>query len=319
MHVSPVEPTLENERNPDYSRAQDQDSEAFSAFPPSSDPELAWLAMEAKPNLVNPVTEWLLQQGYLARWLSRSESTEMLKTAPQTEELENLRLVIVESGWPEAWALLKMLKIRGHQLLTVMLSTSAFCPPLDQRLLIYPDVAWPCATPEGEESQTRQDPMFFSRLGRELRRRRQNGLLTRDLLMVFAGNDHNMSEATHLLGNMINSSSLSRQKTDALYFSLREVLDNARQHGNRGSTEALIRVEFQESAEKICITVQDEGNGFDYQEQMSRSTQNSLMKQVQDRQAEGKTGGLGLALIVRCCDEVQFWPPGNRVSLTVWL
>ena len=43
------------------------------------------------------------------------------------------------------------------------------------------------------------------------------------------------------------------------------------------------------------------------------------IEQARTRHSSGGYGGLGIGLMLRCCDKVEYIPPGNIVKLTKYL
>jgi anti-sigma regulatory factor (Ser/Thr protein kinase) len=86
---------------------------------------------------------------------------------------------------------------------------------------------------------------------------------------------------------------------------LRELLVNALEHGNKGDTRKAIRLTIiREERNGLKITVEDEGEGFDYRPVLS-----SREKEFPDRQKRGYT------LIRSLAEKLEFNEEGNRVSV----
>jgi len=97
---------------------------------------------------------------------------------------------------------------------------------------------------------------------------------------------------------------------DAL-FSLRlamdEALINAIIHGNKNSAQKYIDVTAHCCAEKITVTVRDEGKGFD----------RSQLVDPRQKPFVQKSNGRGVFLIHQFTHEVQYNDTGNEVSFTI--
>jgi anti-sigma regulatory factor (Ser/Thr protein kinase) len=96
----------------------------------------------------------------------------------------------------------------------------------------------------------------------------------------------------------------------------REAVRNAEIHGSKEDAQRGIDVEILLDREKITVTVEDEGEGFDhaaYRQQLEDAAPVSLARQ---RHSAGGVGGLGIYLMDRCADRLEFNDRGNRVTIT---
>lgn len=96
----------------------------------------------------------------------------------------------------------------------------------------------------------------------------------------------------------------------------RESVRNAELHGSREDPERSIDIEILLDHEKLSVIVEDQGEGFDhtsYMEQLGRTAPVSMARQ---RHSAGGVGGLGIYLMDRCSDRLEYNDRGNRVTLT---
>ncbi|HEY6555219.1 MAG TPA: ATP-binding protein [Vicinamibacteria bacterium] len=99
----------------------------------------------------------------------------------------------------------------------------------------------------------------------------------------------------------------SDQKLD-LAVALAEALSNAAVHGNRLRPRSRVIVTvYVTPGERTTIEVKDSGRGFDV----------SGLSDPTDRDRILAPSGRGVFLMRKLVDKVEFFPPGNRVSLTV--
>ena len=92
----------------------------------------------------------------------------------------------------------------------------------------------------------------------------------------------------------------------------REAVQNAAIHGNRESPGASIHINCVLTPTEACITVCDEGPGFDYQRLIG---DRDPIEAARERQEQGLHGGLGILLMARCVDEIHYNERGNAVTL----
>ncbi|MCX7935697.1 MAG: ATP-binding protein, partial [Planctomycetota bacterium] len=128
-----------------------------------------------------------------------------------------------------------------------------------------------------------------------------------------------MSAANATLERLIGDSGLPRDSADGLLYAVREAIDNARRHGNLSQPQKLVQIQYVLDKEKVTITVGDEGKGFDIEAVLKRARAVTPIEQARSRHATGGYGGLGISLMLRCCDKVEYLPPGNIVKLTKYL
>lgn len=111
---------------------------------------------------------------------------------------------------------------------------------------------------------------------------------------------------------------LSDEKQGNLFFAVREAMDNSCGYGNLYSPHKLIQVVFIISPSEVVVEIEDEGVGFDYNEWLQMARENNPIEQAQKRLKRGYHGGLGINLITRCCDEVEYIYPGNKIRMTIY-
>jgi len=88
-----------------------------------------------------------------------------------------------------------------------------------------------------------------------------------------------------------------------------EALVNAIKHGNGLDESKVVRVDIETDAEKIEISIEDQGEGFDYKK---------IPNPTKDENLE-KTSGRGVFLIKQIMDEVRFNKPGNCITMIKYL
>jgi anti-anti-sigma factor len=131
--------------------------------------------------------------------------------------------------------------------------------------------------------------------------------------------DSEIERGLKLMEDMLLASGLPKDGADSFFYALREAVDNARRHGNNSDQARNIELLYVLDKEKVTITIADEGQGFDYAEVLQRARQISPVEQARLRQEKGGFGGLGIGLMLRCCDKVEYFAPGNVVKLTKFL
>ncbi len=132
----------------------------------------------------------------------------------------------------------------------------------------------------------------------------------------FDGSDEKINKAINTIADMMATVNIEQVSKDSFLYAVREGIDNARKHGNKQVAEKHIEVLYVIDKEKVTIIIQDEGEGFDYKEIISAANKYTPIERARQNHKIGKQGGLGVSLMLRCCDKVEFVSPGNTVKLT---
>ncbi|MBI5778919.1 MAG: ATP-binding protein [Planctomycetes bacterium] len=123
-----------------------------------------------------------------------------------------------------------------------------------------------------------------------------------------------------MLSHILKTVNLNESNRDRFMLAVGEAIDNAVIHGNKFSTEKYIEVEYLCQPKSIIFMVSDEGAGFEYQKHLDTPLEQfQAPKLIEKTMKFGSPGGLGLALIRKCCDEVIYTPPGNKLTFIKYL
>jgi anti-anti-sigma factor len=158
---------------------------------------------------------------------------------------------------------------------------------------------------------------LFSLAENELRRvpeDREHAL--QEVRFAFKFNQNRVEKAHRLTFDLLSRSGLALESQDLLFKAFKEALDNAIRHGNKSNPEKQVEVIYLLEKDRVRIQIADEGEGFDYEfylgwSLMSHALQDAKRKIVK----EGKKGGLGILLMRRCTDKIEYRGIGNIVCL----
>jgi len=131
-----------------------------------------------------------------------------------------------------------------------------------------------------------------------------------------ACNDKAIDAANHLMADMVRQADFNEYDASELRTAVREAIDNAYHHGNLGDMGKLIRCDCVLDHEKAVITVRDDGKGFDYEYYLALGRETDPQERARMRQREGKPGGLGIMLMMRCLDLLEYEGDGHICRLT---
>jgi len=121
-----------------------------------------------------------------------------------------------------------------------------------------------------------------------------------------------LSSEMHLVDNVIKESQRFLRQFDITEFSgfkliLRELLNNAVEHGNYNISDRAVVCSLQRIGDKrFKVSVQDEGKGFDYGKLVMTLPEDP--RQIRNR---------GYALVNAFSDQINFNDKGNRVSVYI--
>ena len=118
-----------------------------------------------------------------------------------------------------------------------------------------------------------------------------------------------------MLFQFLEMSGLSPDDTTEFHMAVKEGIDNAYRHGNKKNDSKIIQIGFQMDARKIMVAVKDEGSGFDYDYYLDASKRLSPEQSARQRHEEGLSGGLGIIMMKKSSDSIEYTAPGNHLTL----
>ena len=134
--------------------------------------------------------------------------------------------------------------------------------------------------------------------------------------MQFGTAEDHLERANDVGARLLKESGLDDEGQVAMAAALREAMGNAAMHGNRNDPDKLIKVLYLLDKEKITVVVQDEGAGFDHAAYTLRAETKSAEDAARERIEQGRGGGLGIKLMMRCTDRLEYNDVGNMITLT---
>lgn len=137
----------------------------------------------------------------------------------------------------------------------------------------------------------------------------------------FGSNEENAERALEVANKLFKASRLDEDGQTALSAAFREAVGNAIGHGNASEGEKLVKVLYLLDREKITVVVQDDGPGFDHKEFLGTVSggDDDAVHAARRRHAEGRVGGLGIMLMLKCTDRLEYNDIGNMLTLTKYL
>lgn len=120
---------------------------------------------------------------------------------------------------------------------------------------------------------------------------------------------------TRLLSGYYDSSSVNK-----IVLAIDEALSNAMIHGNKKRQDVRVDVRYAITEEGIMVCIKDNGEGFDLSSwkewyQKSRAGELNGIKALQYHQQKEKGGGMGLSMIHKIMDHIDFNERGNEITM----
>ena len=122
-----------------------------------------------------------------------------------------------------------------------------------------------------------------------------------------------------MVHKLLETSGLNEEGQVAMSAAFREAAVNAAQHGNKYKRDKKIEVQYLLDAEKITAVVRDQGTGFNHEQYVKSGSTRDAISAARERHAQGRMGGLGIMLMLRCCDRLEYNQSGNQLTLTKFL
>ena len=126
-----------------------------------------------------------------------------------------------------------------------------------------------------------------------------------DNLLVFPSELENITRVEKLIDDLSSSYNLSSEIYGKISVAIIEAVNNAILHGNRLDVSKNVKVEYNIDDEAIQFIVEDEGNGFDFE----NIPDPTLPENIE------KTHGRGIFLMNHLADDIEFCENGAMVDM----
>ncbi|MFW6163430.1 MAG: ATP-binding protein [Planctomycetota bacterium] len=154
---------------------------------------------------------------------------------------------------------------------------------------------------------------------RELVRSAEEDLLfDQQVQFVLPSTQVDLDRATDLTRELLATSGLGEAEQTAFHAAVREAIGNAVQHGGRFEPERICRVQYLVDPKRVTVIVRDEGDGFDHRRYVHHASRDAVQA-ARHRYAQGRRGGLGILMMTRAADRIEYNDKGTVVTLTKFL
>ena len=131
--------------------------------------------------------------------------------------------------------------------------------------------------------------------------------------------DESIDRANDMGKKLFEGSGLEEKDQVALCAAFREALGNAAQHGNKYRRDKPLEVLYLLDREKITIAVTDSGDGFGHQNYLTLGQTGNVLDAARESHRKGQLGGLGIMLMLKCVDRLEYNERGNVLTLTKYI
>ena len=132
----------------------------------------------------------------------------------------------------------------------------------------------------------------------------------------FRVSEENVERAIRLSEVLVSGVLSTEEDRTAMCAAIKEGIDNAVVHGSGKNESKTIDINFLIDRSKLTVIVQDEGGGFDYEYYLAHvEDRDHLERARRNIIEEGRRGGLGIILMHRCTDRIEYSGVGNLLRL----
>jgi DNA-binding response OmpR family regulator len=123
-------------------------------------------------------------------------------------------------------------------------------------------------------------------------------------------------QLNEMLGELFVQTNLPEMEIDLVRQAVLEMIENAREWGNRGQADKTVSVSYELTDEALKFIITDEGQGFDPKHIPHAASDDDQMAHLELREKMGiRLGGFGIMLAKGIMNEMSYNERGNQVTL----
>ena len=149
-----------------------------------------------------------------------------------------------------------------------------------------------------------------------LKEANEEDALSQELQMRFTTTEANIEKSTAICNKLFAGTGLSEKDKISFNAALKEAIGNGAQHGNKYRKDKLLEVYYAFDDNQITVTITDSGPGFDWRQFFEEHENIDAIGRARKRYKEGRFGGLGIILMSKCIDKMEYNDEGNVLTLT---
>ena len=138
------------------------------------------------------------------------------------------------------------------------------------------------------------------------------------IALIFPTSHDFVEQAVSVGEHCLNYTDFDESQRQMLVMAFREAIGNAARHGNKDDYNKNIRVIYENHPDKFLLSVEDEGEGFDFMEKLKQTEETDPVASARKRYAAGGYGGLGLHVMLKCVDQLKYYNKGSKLVLIKW-
>ncbi len=151
----------------------------------------------------------------------------------------------------------------------------------------------------------------------EILRSAEEGLIfLQQINFSFHTDEVNIEKVIEHCHKLLEQSGMNEEGQVAMGAAFREGVVNAAQHGNKYKKDKRIRVQYLLDTEKITVVIRDDGGGFNHELYVTSGNTRDAISAARERHQQGRMGGLGIMLMLRCCDRLEYNQQGNQLTIS---
>jgi len=138
---------------------------------------------------------------------------------------------------------------------------------------------------------------------------RDEGRGLNNMKTIIPNDSHLLKEVSKKLLSRLKEQGVDEEIIFDIHVGFEEALRNAMIHGNKSNPDKKVTILTEKTDDKVVITVEDEGDGFNPKDLPDPTLDENLLKE----------GGRGVYLIEHLMDEVRYEDSGRRVIMVKYL
>lgn len=131
----------------------------------------------------------------------------------------------------------------------------------------------------------------------------------------FYSDDNSLEQVYEIAQQKFERLPLTEIEKINLDAALREAIGNAQRHGHKYNPKLPIEFHYQQLPQRLVLRVKDQGEGFDYRTMLEKKKQTRAIDAARERYQEGGYGGLGIMLMLKCVDKLEYNDTGTELTL----
>lgn len=136
-----------------------------------------------------------------------------------------------------------------------------------------------------------------------------------DILFRFRSDEKSIEDIYEIVRQKLDLLPIDGMERINLDVGLTEAVGNAQRHGHDYNPDMPIELRYIYKDNKVLIQVTDQGKGFDAQSVLAKKKSGTAVGEARARYQEGGYGGLGIMMMLKCVDILEYNAKGNQVTL----